>query len=338
MVSNLACIRSLEEDGLRRRRWLKALAASGLVLHTLNARAAWPDRALRLIVPYTPGGFTDQVARLVQVDLQKDLGQTVLVDNRPGAGSLIGVDAVAKAPADGYTVAMVIPAFAANTSLYPKLPYDPRRDLRGVCLLAEAPLVAAVPVNAPFQDLPALVSYARAHPGKISYGSSGNGSGAHLSTELFQLQTGIRMVHVPYRGAAPAMADLMGGQIQLLLDAGSAVLNMANAGRLRLIGVASDQRLPFLPSTPTFREQGFSDFIASSWAGMIAPAAVPDGVVQGLASRLDRIVRSKALQPRLMAMGARPVGGTPPEFDDFLRVETRKWAEVIRRAGVTLDA
>lgn len=297
----------------------------------------WPNKPIRLIVPYTPGGFTDQMARLIQNGLQTRLGQTVLIDNKPGAGSVIGVDAVAKSAPDGSTFGVVIAAYAANNTLYPKLPYDARKDLTGVALMGVSPLVAAVPLDAPFKTAQELIRYAKANPGKVSYGSSGNGSAVHLTTELFKMQTGAYMVHIPYRGAAPALTDLIGGQIQLFFDAATGLINMGKQGKVRLIGVASDRRLPVLPDVPTFVEQGFKNFTGSTWAGMIAPAGTPRDILRRMSEEVTRIVRSEEMRPRLEAMGTFPGGGTPEEFDAFLASETSKWGKVIREAKVTPD-
>jgi tripartite-type tricarboxylate transporter receptor subunit TctC len=321
-----------------RRSVLLTAAAAGLGLPAIAQTGAWPGgRPLRIVVPYGPGGFTDVTARLVAQQLQQRLGVPVNVDNRPGANSILGVDQVAKAAPDGSTFAMVIAAYAANTTLYPKLPYDPRRDLTGVSLVGLSPLVAAVNNDAPFRTAKELVAYARANPGKVSFGSSGNGSAAHLTTELLKAQTGTFMVHIPYRGAAAALADLVGGQIQLFLDAAQGLIQPGRAGRVRLIGVAADKRLAVLPDVPTFVEQGFADFTGSTWAGLLAPAATPKEIVQRVADEVGRIVQTDDMRQRLEAMGTVPVGSGPADFNAFIDGETRKWAAVIQRAKVVPD-
>lgn len=302
-----------------------------------QAQPAWPAKPIKLIVPYTPGGFTDVTARLVAQKLQERLGQTVVIDNRPGANSVIGVDALAKSPADGYTMAVVIAAYAANTSLYPKLPYDPAKDIAAVSLIGLSPLVAAVNNDAPFKTAAELIAYAKKNPGKISFGSSGNGSAAHLSTELLKSLTGAFMVHIPYRGAAPALTDLMGGQIQLFLDAASGLINPGKTGKVRLIGVASDKRLPSLPELPTFIEQGIAGFTGSTWAGILAPAGTPAEVIKRVADEVHAIVRTDEMRGRLEAMGTVPVGSSPAEFSAFIASETAKWGRVIQAAKVKLD-
>ena len=302
-----------------------------------GAASAWPSKPIKIIVPYTAGGFTDQMARLVQVGLQKALGQPVVVDNKPGANSIIGVDMVAKAAPDGHTFGVVIAAYAANTSLYPKLPYNPRKDLVGVSLMGVSPLLAAVPINAPFKNTQELLAYAKANPGKVSFGSSGTGSAAHLTTELMKALTQTYMVHIPYRGAAPALTDLLGGQIQLFFDAPTGLIQAGKSGRVRLIGVSSDKRLPAVPDVPTFVEQGIPGLIGSTWASMIAPAGTPRDIVKRMSEAVSAIIRTEETRAKLEAMGTFAEGTTPEACDAFIEAETAKWEKVIRSAGVTLD-
>lgn len=323
---------------ISRRALIQAVSAS-LATAALPsmAQAAWPSRPIKFIVPYTAGGFTDQMARLLQVGLQKQLGQPIVIENKPGANSMIGVDQVAKSAPDGYTFGVVIPAFTANTTLYPKLPYDPRKDLVGVSLMGVSPLVAAVSNNAPFKNAKELVAYAKAHPGKVSFASSGNGSAAHLTGELLKTLTKTDMVHIPYRGAAPALTDLMGGQVQLFLDPPPNLIQPAKAGRIRLIGVASEKRLPILPDVPTFVEQGIAGMLGSTWASMIAPAGTPRDIVKRMSDAVSSIIHSKETLARLDAMGTFAEGTSPEACDAFLAAETTKWGKVIRDAGVKPD-
>ena len=313
-----------------------ATAAAAVALPSL-AQAAWPARPIRIIVPYTPGGFTDQMARLVQQGLSQRLGQPIVIDNKPGANSLIGVDAVAKAAPDGYTFGVVIAAYAANTTLYPKLPYDPKKDLVGVSLMGVSPLLAAVNNDAPFKTAKELIDYARANPGKVSFGSSGNGSAAHLTSELWKSLTKTYMIHIPYRGAVPALTDLLGGQIQLFFDAPTGLINQGKQGKVRLIGVAGDRRLPAIPDVPTFIEQGFAGFTGSTWAGMLAPAGTPPEIVKRMSDEVARIIKSDETRAKLDAMGTFPAGSTPEEFDAFITSETVKWGQVIKTAGVKAE-
>ncbi|CAB5712818.1 Argininosuccinate lyase [Delftia tsuruhatensis] len=315
-----------------------AAAAATALAPSAWAQSPWPSKPIRIIVPYTAGGFTDQMARLVQLGLQKALGQPVIVENKPGANSIIGVDQIAKAVPDGHTFGVVIAAYAANTTLYPKLPYNPKKDLVGVSLMGVSPLVAAVAMNAPFKTTAELIAYAKAHPGKVGFGSSGSGSSAHLTTELMKLLTKTDMVHVPYKGAAPALADLMGGQIPLFLDPPPNLIQPAKAGRIRLIGVASDKRLAALPEVPTFVEQGYDGLLGSTWAAMIAPAGLPREIVQRMSAEVSRIIRSAEVSQRLeQVMGTFAEGSTPEECDRFIAAETEKWGRVIREAKVTVD-
>jgi tripartite-type tricarboxylate transporter receptor subunit TctC len=274
---------------------------------------------------------------LVSQKLQDRLGQPVLVENKPGANSIIGVDALAKALPDGYTLAVVIAAFAANTTLYPKLPYDPKKDFAAVSLIGISPLVAAANNDAPFKNASELIDYARKNPGKISYGSSGNGSAVNLTTELLKSMTKTDMVHVPYKGSAPALNDLMAGHIQLFMDAAVGLIAPGKAGKVRLIGVASDKRLAVLPDVPTFIEQGIQDFTGSTWAGILAPAGTPPAVIKRVADEVAAIVKLDDVKERLDAMGTIPVGSSSAEFEQFLASETIKWGKVIREAKITAD-
>ena len=323
---------------LSRRRIVQATgAALATAALPALAQSGWPSRPIRIVVPYTAGGFTDQMARLLTVGLQKQLGQPVVIDNKPGANSIIGVEAVAKAAPDGHTFGVVIPAFTANTTLYPKLPYNPRKDLVGVSLMGVSPLVAAVAPNAPFKTVKELVAYAKANPGKVSFASSGTGSAAHLTSELLKSLTQTFMVHIPYRGAAPALTDLLGGQVSLFLDPPPNLIQPAKAGRITLIGVASEKRLPMLPDVPTFIEQGIPGMVGSTWASMIAPAGTPRDIIKRMSDAVNAIIQSEETKAKLEAMGTFGEGTTPEACDAFLATETTKWGKGIRDAGVTLD-
>ncbi|HEU0199061.1 MAG TPA: tripartite tricarboxylate transporter substrate binding protein [Burkholderiaceae bacterium] len=323
-------------ESIHRRRFSCALAAGAAALAAPALRAqSWPAKPIRVVVPYPPGGFTDITARLVMQKVEQRLKQPVVIENKAGANSIIGVDAVAKAPPDGYTFGVVIAAYAANTTLYPKLPYDPKKDLAAVSLIGVSPLVAAVNNDTPFKSAAELVEYARKNPGKISYGSSGNGSAVNLTTELLKSMTKTQMVHVPYKGAAPALNDLMGGHIQLFMDAAVGLINPGKAGKVRLIGVAADKRLPALPDVPTFIEQGIQGFTGSTWAGVLAPAGTPPDIIKRMADEIAAVVKMDDVKARLDEMGTIPVGGTPTEFEKFIAAETAKWGKVIREANIT---
>jgi tripartite-type tricarboxylate transporter receptor subunit TctC len=313
------------------------IAAALVAPASSQAQTAWPAKPIRVIVPYTPGGFTDVVARIVMQKLQDRLKQPITIDNKPGANSVIGVDATAKSAPDGYTFAVVIAAYAANPTLQAKLPYDTRRDLMAVSLIGIAPLIAAVNNELPVKDAKELIAYAKANPGKISFGSSGNGAAAHLTTELFKSMTGVDMVHIPYKGAAPAMTDLLGGRIQLLFDAASGIIPNGKAGKVRMIGLSAEQRLAAAPDVPTFIEQGFTGFTGSTWAALIAPAGTPPEIVKRMSSEIAAIVRTDDIRVRFDEMGVVPVGSTPEELDAFLTAEIAKWGKVIRDAKVIAE-
>lgn len=324
-----------------RRQFIQTLGTAGAALGVAGlapaarAQSKWPERPIRVIVPYTAGGFTDNMARTVCQKLEERLGTSVVIDNKPGANSIIGVDMLSRAKPDGYTFGVVIAAFAANTTLYPKLPYDPAKDFQPVALIGISPLVAAVNKDLPYKDAKELIEYARANPGKISFASSGNGAAAHLTTELLKSVTKTDMVHVPYKGASPALVDLIGGQVQLFFDAASGLIQPGRDGRVRLIGVASDKRLPALPDVPTFQEQGIENFTGSTWAGMLAPAGTPREIVDRMAREITEIVQLREIQERFEdPFGTFPAGGTPEEFEKFLAEETKKWGDVIRAAGL----
>ncbi|GAB3766942.1 tripartite tricarboxylate transporter substrate binding protein [Ramlibacter monticola] len=320
---------------MQRRHFTAAVAAT-LAAPMVRAQN-WPQRPIKVLVGYPPGGFTDVTARLICDKLGQRLGQPVIVDNKPGANGIVAVDQLAKAAPDGQTFAVVIAAHAANTTLYKKLPYDPKKDLAAVSLIGLSPLVAAVNNDAPYRTAKDFIAFARANPGKISYGSSGNGSAVHLSTELLKILTGTRMVHIPYRGSAAAFTDLLGGQIHLFMDAAQGLIAPGKAGKVRLIGVASDKRLPALPDVPTFVEQGIKGFVASTWAGVLAPAGTPAPIVKRVSDEIAAIVKMDDVRAKLDAMGTIPAGSTPAEFQGFIDAETAKWGKVIREANVSLD-
>jgi tripartite-type tricarboxylate transporter receptor subunit TctC len=320
---------------MQRRHFTAALAAT-VAAPFARAQPTWPSRPIKVLVGYPPGGFTDVTARLVCDKLQARLGQPVIVENKPGANGIVAVDMLSKAAPDGSTFAVVIAAHAANTTLYKKLPYDPK-DVTGVSLIGVSPLIYAANNEGPFKNAKELVAYAKANPGKISFGSSGNGSAVHLSTELLKSVTGTQMVHIPYRGSAAAFTDLLGGQIHLFGDAAQGLIAPGKAGKVRLLGVASDKRLAALPDVPTFIEQGIPGYVASTWAGMLAPAGTPAPIVERMAEAIAAVVKMDDVKARFDAMGTIPAGSSPAEFNKFIADETAKWGKVIREANVTLD-
>ncbi len=296
----------------------------------------YPARPIRVVVPYPPGGITDVTTRIVAQELSKNMRQNVLVDNRPGANSILGVEIVSKATPDGYTLASVIAAHAANQTLYPKLPYDSIKSFAPVSLLATAPLIVCATNSLPAKDARELVALAKAKPGSIAFGSSGIGAAAHLTTELLMLTTGVKLNHVPYKGTAPALQALMGGEIQVLMDTPSSMLPHIRSGKIKVLGMASEKRIAGAPEIPTLIETGVN-VTGGTWVGWLAPARTPKPVVDKLGKELMIILQRPEVRERFAQMSIDPVGNSPAEFSQFLRDEVAKWAKVIRDANVKID-
>ena len=314
-----------------------AFAAFG-PLGSATAQSAWPARPIRLVVPFPPGGSTDILARSIGKELQDAWGQPVVIDNVPGAGGSIGADKVAKAPADGYTLLMGhIGTLAVNPSLYPNLPYDPIRSFAPVAWVARVPNVLVVHPSVPARTVQELVALAKAKPGQLAYGSGGNGSAANLATEYFKLRTGTSLLHIPYRGTAPALTDLVGGQIQLLFTGAPAVLGQIRNGQLRAIAVSSPRRLDALPDVPTVAESGYKDFEADQWYGVVAPAGTPPAVVAKLNAQINKSLSSPELKTRLNSEGAVAVTATPEAFASHTAREIARWQPVIKSGRVKAD-
>jgi tripartite-type tricarboxylate transporter receptor subunit TctC len=315
------------------------VAATACVTSVAVAQVpAYPSKPVRLVVPFPAGGTTDILARAVAQKLAETWGQSVIVDNRPGAGGNIGTELVAKAPPDGYTLLMgTVGTHAINASVYSKLPYDPVKDFTPVILVAGVPNVLVVNPALPVNSVPGLVAYAKAHPDTLNFASSGSGTSIHLSGELFKVLTGVRMMHVPYKGSAPALADLMGGQVQLMFDNLPSSLPFVKAGRLRALAVTSVTRAAALPDTPTLAESGVPGFEASSWFGILAPAGTPHDVVMCIDTEVARWLASTEARDKLAAQGAIAAGGTPEDFARHIAAESAKWARVVRASGARVD-
>ena len=298
---------------------------------------AYPSRPIRIVVPYTPGGFTDVTTRIVAVELSKSIGQNIIIDNRPGANSIVGVEIVSKSTPDGYTLASVIPAHAANQTLYPKLPYHSVNSFAPVSLAASAPLILCVTNSLPAKSVKELVAVAKSRPGKLAFASSGVGASAHLSMELLMMMTGISMVHVPYKGTAPALVDLTSGQVQVMFDVPSSMLPHAKAGRIRALAMASEKRYAAAPELPTISESAVPGYASGSWVGFLAPAGTPRDVVAKLGREIMGIVNRPDVRERFIQIGIEPVGNSPAEFAAFLKNEVAKWEKVIRTANVKVD-
>ncbi len=323
----------------RRATSLGALALGAAALPRGQARAAdYPNKPLRVVVPYAPGGTTDIATRMVAEPLARALGQPVVVENKPGANSIVGAGAVATSPPDGHTLAMVIGAHAANATLYAgRLPFDPVAGFAPVSHAVTAPLVLAGSGRLPARTLREFIAQAKARSGVINYGSSGIGAAAHLTMEDLKLRTGIDLVHVPYRGTQPALQDLIAGNIGALFDTYSTLKPQFDAGTIRPLGIASARRAGFAPDLPTIAEAGVPDFVASTWCLLLAPAGTPGPVVERLSTEVARIVRDPAMGARFEALGFEPVGSTPEEARDFLQREIVRWGAVIRAADVKVE-
>jgi tripartite-type tricarboxylate transporter receptor subunit TctC len=300
---------------------------------------SYPAKPIRLVVPFTPGGRTDILARAIGQELTRAWGQSVIVENVPGAGGSIGADKVAKAPADGYTLLMGhIGTLAVNPSLYPKLPYNPVKDFAPVAWVARVPNVLVVHPGVPAKTLKEFAAYARANPGRLNYGSGGNGSAANLATEYFKVQTGTSLVHIPYRGTAPAVTDLVGGQIQVMFTGVPAVISQIKSGQVRALGVSSPKRLDALPDLPTVAEAlGVKDFEADQWYGVVAPTGTPREIVARLNTQINQALNAPELKTRLAAEGAVATPNPPEVFGKLIESEIARWRPVITSGRVKAD-
>jgi tripartite-type tricarboxylate transporter receptor subunit TctC len=311
------------------------LATAQAASQGADPSTGYPSRPIRLIVPFPPGGSTDILARTLAEKLAGSLAQPVVIDNRPGAGGSIGAEAAARAAPDGHTLMMGhLGTLAVNPAIYKNLPYDPVKSVAPVSLMAIVPSVLVVNPSLPVASAAELIAYARAHPGKLAYGSAGNGSTSHLTTEYFKLATGTDILHVPYKGIGPMLTDLVSGQLSMGLNGAPAVMPHVNAGRLRALAVSSLKRLHALPQVPTLDEAGVKGFEASGWYGIVAPAGTPRAVVTKLNAEIGRAMQTADLRARLDSEGALPAPGTPEEFAAFIQAEIARWEAVLKRAGV----
>jgi tripartite-type tricarboxylate transporter receptor subunit TctC len=315
----------------------QALAVAALSLLAGAGHAAWPDRPIRLIVPYSAGGAADSIARVVATQLSERLKQQVLIENRAGAGGTIGAQAVAQAPADGYTFLYDATSFAVNPSLFHKLSFSYAKDFVPVAMVARIPTLLVVPATAPVGSVADLVKAARSFQGPITYASAGKGSAPHLTAAMFAQRFNVPMVHVPYKGGAPALTDLAGAQVQLMFSAVTASMPLVKAGKLKALATASPQRLPTLPELPTVAESGLPGFQAFEWNAVFAPAATPGDIVARMEGELQQVLTSPAVRQRLDELGALPAKGGAKELDRFVKAETAQWAKVIKAAGISLD-
>jgi tripartite-type tricarboxylate transporter receptor subunit TctC len=330
---------------MKLKHWLTIAATAVAVVGSSAAFAqAYPSKPIKLIVPFPPGGTTDILARAVGGELSKAWGQQVLIDNRPGAGGNIGSEIVAKSAPDGYTLLMgTVGTHAINQSLYSKLTFDPVKDFAPVTLVAAVPNVlvlnAALAERNKITDVKSFIDYVKANPGRLNMASSGNGTSIHLAGELFKTQTKTFMVHIPYRGSAPAITDLLGGQADLMFDNLPSALPYIKAGRLKALGLTSAKPSPALPDVPPIAQAGgeLEGFEASSWFGILAPAGTPPEIVNKLQQEIAKSLASPAVKEKLVAQGADPVGNTPEQSAAHIQAETRKWAKVVKDSGAKVD-
>jgi tripartite-type tricarboxylate transporter receptor subunit TctC len=316
---------------------LVALGLFALALPAATARAQdYPTRPVRWVVPYPPGGTTDVLARLIGEYLSRKMGQQFFIDNRPGAGNNIGTDAVVKAAPDGYTVLLVNPANGINASLYKSLPFNFIRDIAPVGGFVRVPNVMEINRDVPAKTVAEFIAYAKANPGKINMASSGLGTSVHLSGELFMAMTGVKMTHVPYRGAGPALTDLISGQVHVLFDNLPSSVEHIRAGTLRGLAVTTEQPSPALPGVPTVAET-VPGYEASAWFGMGAPKDTPRPIIDKLNAAINEALKDPEMLKKLADLGGTPIGGTPEDFGKVIAAETEKWRKVVEFAGVKLD-
>jgi tripartite-type tricarboxylate transporter receptor subunit TctC len=304
----------------------------------IAAFAQYPNKPIRWVVPYTGGGITDVVTRVVTQKMSGPLGQPIIVDNRPGANSILGSDLVAKANPDGYTMLTVIAGYAANVTLYQgKLPFDPLKGLVPVSLAGIAPLIMTANVNFPPKDVKELIAYAKANPGKVNFGSSGIGAAAHLTTELLKQTTGIDMVHIPFKGTAPALTAEMSGDIQILVDVPSTLMPHVRGGKIKALAMFSRERLASYPDIPTLSQAGGPPIESSTWVLFMAPGGTPKAIVDRMAAETAKAINESEIKGRFSEIGIIPVGNTPEQAAKFLDDEIAKWAKVINTAGVKAE-
>lgn len=317
------------------------LGAFGLALllapFLVQAQDNYPSKPIRLVVPYPPGGPTDLTARIVANDMSTTLGQSIIIDNRPGASGMIGAEQVAKAAPDGYTFLANASLHVINPYLYPDMRFDAIKDFVPITQLAAVPLVLVVPANSPLQSLKDLVEYGRKNPGKLAFGSAGNASAQHLAGESFKSVAHIEMQHVPYKGSAPALADLAGGQIQLMFDSMPSAMALIKAGKLRPIAVTTSKRSQTLPDLPTVAELGYPGFDMATWYGYWAPKGTPAAIVEKLAKAAAAALKKPQVIDQYANLGAEPVGSTPAEFARYNVSEMNKWGEIVRKSGAKVN-
>jgi len=317
-------------------RILAALALA-LVSAASPAQEGWPSRPVRVVIPFAPGGGTDVVGRILAARLTERLGQAFVVENRPAGSGIVGADFVAKAPADGHTLLFAFSSLSSSAKLYAKLPYDPIADFAPVALATTSPLVLFMHPSVPARDVAEFIAYAKANPGKLNYGSSGLGSSPHLATELLMSMTGIRMVHVPYKGIAPAIAGQLANDVQLSFTPIAVGMPHARAGKLRALATGGLQRSAVIPEVPTLHESGVAGFEVIGWWGMLAPAKTPRTAIVAANREVRAVLDLPEVRRVLLEQGMEPAAGTPEQFGALIKADMDKWGEIGKRLGVTLD-
>lgn len=319
---------------------MRAFTVVAFLLQVLSisaVQAGYPDKPIRFVVPYGAGGPGDTVARVVGAGLSKRLAQPVVIDIRPGASTIVGTEIVARAPADGYSILTISTTHAVNPALYKKLPYDPLRDFAPVTLMAATPFMLCVNPKVTANSVRDLVTLAKTRPGGLAYGSGGTGSSLHLTAELFSSRAGIRMLHVPYKGAGPAFIDLISGQVQVVFSSTVSSLPHMKGGRVRVLAVTSLKRTDAAPDVPTLAESGFPGLESSSWFGVLAPARTPSAIVLKLQQEIAETLKTPEVGEVLVGLGGDPGGMSPDEFGKFFRAEMAKWGKVVRDAKIVAD-
>jgi len=318
----------------------RILAGTTALLSALVAPAiaqGYPAKTVRMVVGFPAGGATDIVARAMGQNLSQAFGQPVIIDNRPGAASNIAAEHVAKSPADGYTLFMGSISISNNATLYSKLPYDALRDFAPIVHVTNTPFTLCVHPSVPAKGIKELVAFAKARPGQVAYASAGSGSGAHLFTELLRSMTGMQLLHVPYKGAAPALADLLGGQVAFLYDNVITLVPLHKSGKVRCLAVSSEARSPIAPDIPTMHEAGVTGYRADAWFGLFAPTGTPAAAIERVNAEVNRALAVPAVRQRFEALGCEPAGGTPAAFAAYFREEVERWGKVIRGAGIRIE-
>jgi tripartite-type tricarboxylate transporter receptor subunit TctC len=313
------------------------LGAAMLAADRSGHAQEYPVRTVRIVTPFAPGGGTDIFARILAQRLTEVYGQQVIVDNRPGAGSTLGTEYVARAPADGYTLLMTSASFSFSPGLYPKLRYDPVRDFARVSQVVRVPHVIVVLPSLPVRDLRGFVQLARSRPGEVLYASAGPGSAMHLAGALFGMVTKTELVHVPYKGGGATTAAVLGGEATTAFNTIETVLPLIQAKRLRPLAVSTRERAPALPDVPTVIESGYKDYEVIGWFGLMAPAGTPPAIVEKVSAEVAKALASPAIRERATEQGATPVGNTPAQFERFVRDDVARWTRIIRQAGITLE-